>query len=61
MGFLTEMLSSVVKITLTPIAIVKDAANVVTGKEVDATKALIQSASEDVMDAVDNLCDGEFL
>ncbi|HMT02719.1 MAG TPA: hypothetical protein PKD00_05330 [Burkholderiales bacterium] len=61
MGFLTCIFSSVIKITLTPVAIVKDAVNVVTGEDAYVTKSLIESAAEDVMDAADNLCDGEFL
>jgi hypothetical protein len=61
MGFLGGMFSAVVKTVLTPVAIVKDAVNVVTGKEADATKSLLQSAAEDVSEATDNLADGEVL
>lgn len=61
MGFLSGMFSAVVKTALTPVAIVKDAVNVVTGEESDATKSLLESAAEDVSDAVDDLGDGEML
>jgi hypothetical protein len=61
MGFLSGMFSAVVKTALTPVAIVKDAVNVVTGEKADATKLLLESAAEDVSDAVDDLGDGEML
>lgn len=61
MGFLSGMFSAVVKTALTPVAIVKDAVNVVTGEEADAIKSLLESAAEDVSDAVDDLGDGEML
>jgi len=61
MGFLTNMFSATIKTALTPIAIVKDAVNVVTGEEPDATKNLLSSAAEDVADAADDLGDGEVL
>ena len=38
MGFLTNMFSAAVKTALTPVAVVKDAVNVVTGEEPDTTK-----------------------
>lgn len=44
MGFLSNMLSATVKTVLTPVAIVKDAVNIVTGEEPDSTKNLLQSA-----------------
>lgn len=59
MGFLTKMFSATVKAVLTPVAIVKDAANILTGEDADATKSLLESASEDVSDAIDDLGDGE--
>jgi len=61
MGFLGGMFSVVVKTALTPVAIVKDAVNVVTGEEADATKSLLQSAAEDVSEATEDLADGEVL
>ena len=61
MGFLSGMFSAVVKIALTPVAIVKDTVNVVTGEEANATKSLLESAVEDVSDAIDDLGDGEIL
>lgn len=55
------MFSAVVKTALTPVAVVKDAVNVVTGEEVDATKSLLESAADDVAQAADDLGDGEVL
>jgi hypothetical protein len=61
MGFLSGMFSAVVKTALTPVAIVKDAVNVVTGAEADATKQLLSYAADDASEATDDLVDGEFL
>ena len=61
MGFLTNMFSATVKTILTPVAIVKDAVNVVTGEEADATKNLLSSAANDVVEAAEDLGDGEVL
>ena len=51
MGFF----SSIIKVALTPVAIVKDVANVVTGQDVDATEKLLESAKDDFNDAVDGI------
>ena len=59
MGFLTNMFSATVKTVLTPVAIIKDTVNIVTGEEPDATKNLISSAVEDVEEVFDDLGDGE--
>lgn len=61
MGFLSKMISATVKTVLTPVAIVKDVVNVVTGEEANATKDLLESASDDISDATDDLGDGEML
>jgi len=61
MGFLSGMLSAVVKTALTPVAIVKDAVNIATGEDADATKSLLESASDDVSEATDDLADGDML
>lgn len=61
MGFFGGMLSAVVKTALTPVAIVKDAVNVVTGEEPDATEKLLESATEDARQAVEDIVDGEIL
>ena len=61
MGFLSNMFSAAVKTALTPVAIIKDAVNVVTGEEPNATKTLLSSAAEDVADAAEDLGDGEIL
>jgi hypothetical protein len=59
MGFLTNMISSVTKIALTPVAIAKDAANVATGEDPQSTKSLLKSASEDFHEAIEDLSDGD--
>ncbi len=59
MGFLTNMFSATVKTVLTPVAIIKDTVNIVTGEEPDTTKNLISSAVEDVEEGFDDLGDGE--
>jgi hypothetical protein len=61
MGFLSKIISATVKTVLTPIAIVKDAVNIATGEEADATKDLLESAADDVMESGDDLGDGNFL
>lgn len=61
MGFLSGIVSAVVKTALTPVSIVKDAVNVVTGEEADTTKSLLESAAEDVSDAADDLGDGDIM
>lgn len=54
MGFFSNILSATVKTALTPIAVVKDAVNVVTGEEPEETKKLLESAGEDIEQAVDD-------
>jgi len=59
MGFFSNILSATVKTALTPLAIAKDAINVVTGEEAEATKQLLKSAREDASDAFEDLGDAE--
>lgn len=54
MGFFSNIISATVKTVLTPVAVVKDIANVVTGEEADATKKLLESAGKDVDQAIDD-------
>lgn len=54
MGFFSNIISATVKTVITPIAIVKDVVNVVTGEEPDATKKLLESAGKDVEQAIDD-------
>lgn len=61
MGFLSGMFSAVVKTALTPVAIVKDVANVATGNKANATKKLLESASNDIEEANEDMGNGEFL
>lgn len=59
MGFLSNIISATVKTALTPVAVVKDVVNVVTGDDADATKKLLSSAKKDADDAFDDLGDAE--
>lgn len=55
MGFLTNLISSTVKTALTPVAVVKDALDVASGKEAENTKKILESASKDLKKAGDTL------
>ena len=55
MGFLSNLVSATVKTVITPVAIVKDVVNVVTGEEADSTKKHIESIADDVEDAFDDI------
>lgn len=59
MGFLTSLISSTIKVALTPVAVVKDVVNIATDQEPEATKDLLESAVEDVVEATENLADGK--
>ena len=61
MGFLTNIVSSAVKVVLTPVAVVKDVANIATNNEVDSTKNLLSSAADDLAESIEDLGDGEIL
>lgn len=61
MGFLTGLVSAAVKVVLTPVAVVKDAASIAVGDTPDATKDLLKDAKNDVGDAFNDLGDGEIL
>ena len=58
MGFLSNIVSATIKTALTPVAVVKDAVNIVTGEDADTTKNLLESAGEDVTDAIDDITGG---
>jgi hypothetical protein len=58
MGFFSNIVSATIKTALTPLAVVKDAVNIATGQEADATKNLLSSAGEDLEDAVDDATGG---
>lgn len=61
MSVFGNLFGSIVKVALTPIAMVKDVVNVATGEEADATKDLIKSAGDDVKEATDDLADGDII
>ena len=54
MGFFSNITSAVIKVALTPIAVVKDVVNIATGEEPDTTKELLKSAGEDADDAIND-------
>ena len=61
MGFLTNLVSATVKTALSPIAVVKDAVNIATGEDADATKDLLSSVASDIAEGFDELAEGEVL
>jgi len=52
---LSDLTSAVVKTALTPLAVVKDAVDIVTGKEPENTKELLKSAADDLDEAAEDL------
>lgn len=58
MGFFSNIISATIKTALTPIAIVKDAVNIVTGEEAETTKELLRSAGKDVDKVIDEMTGG---
>lgn len=61
MGLFTNLLSATIKTALSPIAVAKDAINIVTGEEAETTKKLLESIKEDIEDSGDDFADGELL
>ena len=53
MGFFDNLISATVKTVITPVALVKDLVNVVTGEEAESTKKHIKSISDDLEDMID--------
>lgn len=58
MGFFSEIISATVKVALTPVAVVKDAIEVVKGEEPNNTKDLLKSAGEDLNNAINDATGG---
>jgi hypothetical protein len=61
MGFLSSIIGATVKTVLTPVAVVKDAVNIVFGESPDSTKELLESIVNDLSEGVGDLGDGEVL
>lgn len=61
MGFLSNVLGAAVKVALTPVAVVKDAANVAQGQDAETTANLLESAGDDLEEATDDLFDGDLI
>jgi hypothetical protein len=61
MGFLSGLVSSVVKTVISPVAVVKDVVNVATGEEPNATKDLLESAGDDIKQAADDAAEGDLI
>lgn len=59
MGFFSNIISATVKTALAPLAVAKDAFDVVTGEEPENTKKLLDSAKKDAIKGTDDLVDGE--
>lgn len=55
MGFFSGLIGAAVKVAITPVAIVKDIVNVATCEDPSATKSLLDSAGDDVKDAINDL------
>lgn len=55
MGFLGNLVSSVVKVVATPVAAVVDLGKVAVGIEADTTKNLLNSAMDDLSEAGDDI------
>jgi hypothetical protein len=55
MGFFDNIISATIKTIITPVVVVKDVVNVVTGEEAESTKKHIKSISDDVEDAFDDI------
>lgn len=55
MGFFGSLIGGAVKVALTPVAVVVDVANVVSGQDVTATTDLLDSAMDDLEDAVNSI------
>lgn len=55
MGFLSNIVSAVVKTATTPVAIVKDIVSTAKGEEANATKKHAESVMDDVKDALDDI------
>lgn len=58
MGFFGSLVSSAVKVALTPVAVATDVVRFATGQEPDSTKDLIDSAMDDLCDAVNEVTGG---
>ena len=50
MGFFSDIISATVKTVLIPVAVAKDAVNVIKGDEADSTKELLESIGDDLED-----------
>ena len=55
MGFLGNLVSSVVKVAITPVAVVADVVKVAVGVEPETTKDLLNSAMDDLSEAGDDI------
>lgn len=60
MGFISNLVSATLKTAITPVAVVKNVANIIQGEEVESTKDLIESACEDLGQSLDDLSNGYF-
>lgn len=61
MGFLSKLVTSAVKVVLTPVAVVTDGVNIVKGESPVATGELLESAADDFNESWNDLGDGNVL
>ena len=50
-----DLASAIIKVALTPVAIAKDAVNIATGQDPNATHELLKSAGDNLADARDEI------
>lgn len=53
------MIGAAVNVALVPVAVAKDAVNVVTGNAPEATEELVEKAVTDACEALEDLADGD--
>jgi len=61
MGFFGKLVSATVKTALTPLTVVSDTINVITGQEPTDTISLLGSALEDAVESLEDLADGDMI
>lgn len=55
MGFFSSIISSAVKVAISPVAVLVDVVKATPDNEPNTTKNLLESAGEDLCDAIDDI------
>jgi len=55
MGFFSNIISSAVKVVISPVAVAVDVVKVVKGDKPNTTKKLLEGAGKDLSDAIDDI------